>query len=354
MVRYTDSHPVSFLDLFFFMWYLKPIFNEIFIICPYHNKESWLMNRRKITVVGAGNVGGTAAQRLLEMELAEEIVLLDIFKDLALAKALDLAESAPIMGYDTRVRGTDQYSETDGSDLVIITSGVPRKPGMSRDDLLSTNVKIVKGVAEQVAAHSPNAVIIVVSNPLDAMTYVAHKVTGFPRERVMGMAGVLDSARMAAFIAQELRVSVDTIRAVVMGGHGDSMIPLVRYTTAGGVPIPQLLPKEKVEAIVKRTREGGAEIVRLLKTGSAFYAPSAAVAEMAEAVLRDKKKVLPCAALCRGEYGLRDLFVGVPAKLGAGGMEAILEFELTPEEQTGLQKSADAVRELCQAVDRIL
>lgn len=312
------------------------------------------MKRRKLAIIGAGNVGGTTAQRLVERGLAEELVLLDIDHDLARGKALDLAESAPIFGYDTQIRGTNDYAETEGSDLVVITSGVPRKPGMSRDDLLSTNAKIVKSVSEQVAARSPQAVIIVVSNPLDAMTYVAYKVTRFPRERVIGMAGVLDSARMAAFIAQELRVSVETVRAIVMGGHGDSMIPLPRYTTVGGVPVMDFIPKTRLDVIIQRTRDGGGEIVKLLKTGSAYYAPSAAIAEMVEAILRDKKKVLPCAALCKGEYGIQDLFVGVPVKLGHGGMEAIVEFRLASEEEAGLRKSADAVKELCAIVDRMI
>ncbi|MBI3611323.1 MAG: malate dehydrogenase [Nitrospirae bacterium] len=312
------------------------------------------MKRRKLAIIGAGNVGGTTAQRLVERGLAEELVLLDIDHDLARGKALDLAESAPIFGYDTQIRGTNDYAETEGSDLVVITSGVPRKPGMSRDDLLSTNAKIVKSVSEQVAARSPQAVIIVVSNPLDAMTYVAYKVTRFPRERVIGMAGVLDSARMAAFIAQELRVSVETVRAIVMGGHGDSMIPLPRYTTVGGVPVMDFIPKIRLDVIIQRTRDGGGEIVKLLKTGSAYYAPSAAIAEMVEAILRDKKKVLPCAALCKGEYGIQDLFVGVPVKLGHGGMEAIMEFRLASEEEAGLRKSADAVKELCAIVDRMI
>ncbi|MBI3995475.1 MAG: malate dehydrogenase [Nitrospirae bacterium] len=312
------------------------------------------MKRRKITIIGAGNVGGTTAQRLVEKELAEELVLLDIAKDVAVGKALDLAQSAPIYGYDTQIRGTDNYAETEGSDLVVITSGVPRKPGMSRDDLLSTNAKIVKSVAEQVAARSPEAMVIVVSNPLDAMTYVTYKVTRFPRERVIGMAGVLDSARMATFIAQELRVSIQAVRAIVMGGHGDSMIPLPRYTTVGGVSVTELISKDRLDAIVRRTRDGGAEIVKLLKTGSAYYAPSAAIVEMAESILKDKKKILPCAALCKGEYGIQDLFVGVPARLGNGGMEAIEEFHLTSEETAGLRKSADAVRELCAVVDRMI
>lgn len=312
------------------------------------------MKRRKITIIGAGNVGGTAAQRLAEKELAEEIILLDIDKDLAIGKALDLAESAPIYGYDTQIQGTDNYADSEGSDVIIITSGVPRKPGMSRDDLLSTNAKIVKSVAQQAALHSPDGIIIVVSNPLDAMTYVTYKTTQFPRERVIGMAGVLDSARMATFIAQELRVSAETVRAIVMGGHGDSMIPLPRYTTVGGVPVSNMIPKNRLDAIVQRTRDGGAEIVKLFKTGSAYYAPSAAIVEMVEAIVKDKKKILPCAALCKGEYGIQNLFVGVPAKVGHNGIEAIVEFELTPAETDGLRKSAEGVKELCELVDRLI
>jgi malate dehydrogenase len=312
------------------------------------------MKRRKIAIIGAGNVGGTAAQRLVEKELVEELVLIDINKDVAIGKALDLAESAPIYGYDTQIRGTDNYADSEGSDVVIITSGVPRKPGMSRDDLLSTNAKIVKTVSQQAAVHSPEAVMIVVSNPLDAMTYVTYKTTQFPRERVIGMAGVLGSARMATFIAQELHVSAETVRAIVMGGHGDSMIPLPRHTTVGGVPVMDLIPKNRLDAIVQRTRDGGAEIVKLLKTGSAYYAPSAAIVEMVESIVKDKKKILPCAALCKGEYGVQNLFVGVPAKLGHNGIETIVEFELTSEETAGLRKSADGVKELCAVVDRMI
>lgn len=312
------------------------------------------MKNCKITVIGAGMVGGTTTQRLLEKELAEEIVLLDIIGDLARGKALDLAESAPVYGYDTRITGTDDYADTKDSDLVIITSGVPRKPGMSRDDLLSTNTKIIKEVSGKVAAYSPEAIIIVVSNPLDAMTFVAQKVTGFPRERVFGMAGVLDSSRMAAFIAEEMSVSAKTVHAMVMGGHGDTMVPLLRHSTVGGVPLSECLSKDRLEAIVQRTRDGGAEIVKLLKTGSAFYAPSAAIVEMAESILRNKKLILPCAALCRGEYGIQDLYVGVPVKLGWGGVESIVEFDLNPDEKAGLRKSADAVAELCSLVEKML
>jgi malate dehydrogenase len=310
--------------------------------------------RRKVTIIGAGHVGGTTAQRLVEKNVVREIVLLDILRDIAVGKALDLAETAPLCGYDVNIRGTDDYAETVGSDIVVITSGVPRKPGMSRDDLLSTNAKIVRMVTEQVVRTSPDAVLVVVSNPLDAMTYVTYRVSQFPRERVIGMAGILDSARLASFIASAAGVSVNSVQAIVLGGHGDSMVPLPRYTTVAGVPVAQLISKDQLEAIVQRTREGGAEIVKLLKTGSAYYAPSAAIVEMVVSILLDKKKVLPCAALCRGEYGIHDLFVGVPAKLGAGGMEGIVEYDLIPEEEAGLQRSAAAVKDLCQAVDRLV
>jgi malate dehydrogenase len=309
--------------------------------------------KRKITIIGAGHVGGTTAQRLMEKNVVREIVLLDILRDVAVGKALDLAEAAPLYGYDVDIRGTDRYAETEGSDIVVITSGVPRKPGMSRDDLLSTNAKIVSTVTEQVVRASPEAILVVVSNPLDAMTYVTHRVSRFPRERVIGMAGILDSARMASFIASAAGVSVNSVQAIVLGGHGDSMVPLPRHTTVAGVPVEQLLSKDQLETIVQRTREGGAEIVKLLKTGSAYYAPSAAIVEMVVSILLDKKKVLPCAALCRGEFGIHDLFVGVPAKLGAAGMEGIVEYELTPEEEAGLQRSAASVKDLCQVVDRL-
>lgn len=312
------------------------------------------MDRTKITIIGAGNVGGATAQRLAEQNIAQDLVLLDLQGDVARGKALDLAESGPLYGCDTRVIGTDAYADTRGSDIVVITSGVPRKPGMSRDDLLATNAKIVRDVTRQVVAESPDCILIIVSNPLDAMTYVAHTVSKFPRERVLGMAGVLDSCRMASFIAAELAVSIENVQAIVMGGHGDSMVPLPRYTTVAGVALTELLPAERVEAIVARTRDAGAEIVRLLKTGSAFYGPSAAVAEMASAILLDRKKILPCAALCEGEYGVRGLFVGVPAKLGRAGMESIVEFKLTEAEQAMLRRSAMQVEELCRAVDRLL
>lgn len=311
------------------------------------------MKRSKITIVGAGQVGGTTAQRLAEKEFAD-IVLLDIQPDLPRGKALDLLESGPIYGYDTRLVGTASYEETANSDIVVITSGVPRKPGMSRDDLLRVNVGIVKTVTEQVVQKSPEAILIVVSNPLDAMTYVAHRVSRFPRERVLGMAGALDSARFRAFISMELGVSVENIHAFVLGGHGDSMVPLPRYTTVAGIPLTEFLPNERLDALIRRTRDGGAEIVKLFKTGSAFYAPSAAVVEMVEAIMKDKKKILPCAVLCQGEYKIDNLFVGVPVKLGQGGIEEIIQIQLTPEEEANFRRSAAAVRELCEAVDKMI
>ena len=298
----------------------------------------------KITVVGAGNVGATTAQRLAEKELARRVVMVDVAEGIPQGKGLDQWESAPIEGFDSRIIGTNGYEETAGSDIVVITAGIARKPGMSRDDLLNTNAGIVKQVSEQVKATSPNAIIVMVSNPLDVMAYVALKVTGFPRERVLGMAGVLDTARYRSFLAEAADVSVRDIQAMVLGGHGDTMVPLISYTSVSGIPITQLLPKDKLDAIVERTRSGGAEIVKYLKTGSAYYAPSAAAVQMCEAIVRDQKRILPCAAWLQGEYGMRDLFLGVPCKLGRNGLEAIYEVELTSEERTALQKSADAVR----------
>lgn len=311
------------------------------------------MKRRKVTVIGAGNVGGTTAQRLVEKGFAD-IVLLDINEGVAQGKALDLSEAAPLYEYDSRIMGTSHYEDTAESDLVIITSGVPRKPGMSRDDLLKVNTDIVKNVTRQAVKNSPEAILLVVSNPLDAMTYVAYKVSGFPKQRVMGMAGALDSARFRAFIALELGVSVKNIQAMVLGGHGDTMVPMLRYTTLLGIPITHLIPKDRLEAIVKRTREGGVEIVNLLKTGSAYYAPSAAVVEMAEAIIQDKKAILPCAALCEGEYGIDHLFVGVPVKVGHGGVEKIIEMKLDSVEEFELKKSVSAVKELCHKVDTLI
>jgi malate dehydrogenase len=307
---------------------------------------------KKITVVGAGNVGATAAQRLAEKALGD-VVLIDVIEGTPQGKALDLAQAAPIEKHDAQLIGTNSYELSAGSDIVIITAGIPRKPGMSRDDLLATNRKIVKDVTRQVVRFSPEAILIIVSNPLDAMCHVAHEVSGFPRNRVIGMAGVLDSARFRAFIAMELQVSVENIHAFVLGGHGDTMVPLPRYTTVAGIPITELLPPERIEALVARTRSGGAEIVGLLKTGSAYYAPASAAVEMAESILKDRKKILPCAAYLEGEYGIQGLFVGVPVKLGAGGIEQIVEIKLTPEERTALEKSAAAVRELVEAMQKM-
>ena len=308
------------------------------------------MKRRKISIIGAGNVGGTTAQRLAEKNLAD-VVLLDINEGVAKGKALDIMESAPLYGFDVRVTGTADYDSTADSNLVVISSGVPRKPGMSRDDLLRINAEIVQTVTREVAKRSPEAIIIVVSNPLDAMTYVAYRESGFPKQRVMGMAGALDSARLRAFIAMELGVSVTSVHALVLGGHGDTMVPLMRYTTVNGIPVGQLMAADRLEALVQRTREGGAEIVNLLKTGSAFYAPSAAVVEMAEAILADRQKIIPSAAYCEGEYGVQGLFVGVPARLGARGVEAVVQVELTPPERALLAQSAAAVKDLCEKVD---
>jgi malate dehydrogenase len=304
---------------------------------------------RKITVVGAGNVGATLAQRLADRELGD-VVLIDIIEGMPQGKGLDILEATPVEGSDARVLGTNDYRDTAGSDVVVITAGIARKPGMSRDDLLNTNYKIVKECAENAVKHSPDAVLIVVSNPLDAMCQVAYRVTGLPKQRVFGMAGVLDSARMRTFIAQELGVSVENVHAFVLGGHGDTMVPLPRYSTVAGVPITELLPKEKVEAIVKRTANGGAEIVSLLKTGSAYYAPSSATAEMVDAVLKDKHKVLPCCCYLEGEFAIKGLYVGVPAQLGAKGVEKVWEIKLTDEERSALHRSAAAVKELVEVL----
>jgi len=300
---------------------------------------------KKVTVVGAGNVGATTAQRLAEKELCD-VVLIDIIEGVPQGKALDLAEAAPIEKHDACLIGSNNYEASEKSDVVIITAGIARKPGMSRDDLLSTNAKIMKSVTEQIARFSPDAVLIIVSNPLDAMCHVAYKASNFPRNRVIGMAGVLDSARFRAFISMELNVSVENTHAFVLGGHGDTMVPLPRYSTVAGIPVTELLSKERIDALVERTRKGGAEIVGLLKTGSAYYAPASAAVEMAEAVLKDKKKILPCAAYLKGEYGINDLFIGVPVKLGSKGIEKIIQITLTDEESAALRKSADAVKEL--------
>ena len=301
--------------------------------------------KNKVTVVGAGNVGATTAQRLAEKGLAD-VVVVDILEGVPNGKALDLEEASPVEKHDCHILGSNDYKDTEGSDIAIITAGIPRKPGMSRDDLIQTNAGIVKSVVEQLAKYAPNAVLIIVSNPLDAMCHVAYSAAGFPKERVIGMAGVLDSARFRLFIARELDVSVENTHAFVLGGHGDTMVPLPRYSTVAGIPITELISKERIDALVQRTRQGGAEIVQLLKTGSAFYAPASSAVEMAEAILKDRKKILPCAAYLEGEYGVDGLFIGVPVKLGAGGIEQIIEIQLTDEEAGQLKKSADAVQGL--------
>jgi len=303
------------------------------------------MARPKVTVVGAGNVGATAAQHIVERELAD-VVVTDVVDGLPQGKALDLLEAGPIHGYDCQVTGANDYVATAGSDIVVITAGLARKPGMSRDDLLFKNAEIVGAVVQEIAARSPEAILIVVTNPLDAMAQLAWRKSGFPKHRVLGMAGVLDSARFRTFIARELDVSVENVTAFVLGGHGDTMVPLPRYSTVAGIPITDLLPKDRIDALVKRTANGGAEIVNLLKTGSAFYAPGASVTEMVEAILRDKKKILPCTAYLEGEYGITGLFVGVPVKLGRRGIEQIIQITLTPDEAAALKRSAEAVREL--------
>ena len=304
----------------------------------------------KITVVGAGNVGATTAQRIAEKELARSVVMVDVVEGVPQGKALDQWQSGPVESFDSRVIGTNSYDETADSDIIVVTAGIARKPGMSRDDLLNTNAGIVKEVSANIKRSSPNGIIIMVSNPLDVMSWVAKKVTGFPRERVLGMAGVLDTARYRAFLAEALDVSVRDIQAMVLGGHGDTMVPLVSYTTVSGIPVSQLLDKAKLDAIVDRTRNGGAEIVKHLKTGSAYYAPSAAAVQMVEAIVHDQKRVLPCAAWLDGEYSLTGLFLGVPCVLGRRGLERIIEVELTAEERAALQKSAEAVREPMKAV----
>ncbi|CAN5241480.1 malate dehydrogenase [soil metagenome] len=305
----------------------------------------------KITVVGAGNVGATAAQRIAEKELARVVVMVDIVEGVPQGKGLDQWQSAPIELFDSRILGTSSYDETADSEIVVVTAGIARKPGMSRDDLLNTNAGIVKEVAQNIKRTSPDAILIIVSNPLDVMSWVAKEVTGFPRERVLGMAGVLDTARYRAFLAEALDVSVRDIQAMVLGGHGDTMVPLVSYTAVSGIPVSQLLDRATLDAIVDRTRNGGAEIVKHLKTGSAYYAPSAASVQMVESIVLDQKRVLPCAAWLEGEYGLSGLFLGVPCKLGRRGLEQILEVELTSGERAGLEKSAEAVRDPMRAVN---
>ncbi|HUQ44993.1 MAG TPA: malate dehydrogenase [Candidatus Limnocylindria bacterium] len=309
------------------------------------------MSRNKVTVIGAGNVGATTAQRIAEAGLAD-VVLVDIVEGLPQGKGLDLAEAAPVVRHDARITGTNDYADTAGSDVIVVTSGLARQPGMSRDDLLAKNAGIVKAVVEASTKHSPNAVLIIVTNPLDAMCHVAMQASGFPRERVLGMAGVLDSARFRTFIAEELGVSVADTHAFVLGGHGDTMVPLSRYSTVAGIPITELLSAERVKALEDRTANGGAEVVALLKTGSAYYAPAASTFEMVDSILRDRKRVLPCATYLTGEYGINGLFVGVPIVLGAGGMERVIEITLTADEQAAFQKSADSVQELVDKLPR--
>jgi malate dehydrogenase len=304
----------------------------------------------KITVVGAGNVGATTAQRVAEKELARTVVMVDVVEGVPQGKGLDQWQSAPIEGFDSRIIGTNGYAETAGSDIVIITAGIARKPGMSRDDLLNTNAGIVKSVSEEIKATSPKAIVIVVSNPLDVMCWVAKEVTGFPRERVIGMAGVLDTARYRAFLAEAADVSVRDIQAMVLGGHGDTMVPLISYTSVSGIPITKLISADQLAAIVDRTRNGGAEIVKHLKTGSAYYAPSAGAVQMAEAIVNDQRRILPCAAWLEGEYGMKGLFLGVPCKLGRNGLEKVIEVDLSADERAALEKSAEAVREPMRAV----
>jgi len=308
--------------------------------------------RNKVTVVGAGNVGATVAQRLAEKELAD-VVLIDIVKGLPQGKALDLQEAAPIENHDARLVGTNAYEASEGSDVVIVTAGLPRKPGMSRGDLLTTNAKIVRSIVEQVAPLSPDAILIIVTNPLDAMCQIAFQTSKFPKNRVVGMGGALDAARFRSFIAMELNVSVESTHAFVLGGHGKTMVLLPRYSTVAGISITELMPQDRVDALVKRTRDGGAEIIGLLKTGNAYYAPASAAVEMADSILKDKKKILPCAAYLQGEYDIHDLFIGVPVKLGKDGVEEIIEVSLTEEERAALKRSADAVRSLIESLDKM-
>jgi len=315
-------------------------------------KGSSKFGRKKLTVVGAGHVGATAAFLAAQKELGD-VVLMDVVEGVPQGKALDMYESSPIQGFDAHITGSQDYADSAGSDLAIITAGVARKPGMSRDDLLSINVKIVADVTRNITEHSPDCVILVVTNPLDAMVYTAKQVSGFPKQRVIGMAGVLDSARMRAFIAEEMDVSIEDVTAFVLGGHGDTMVPLPRYSTVAGIPITELLSKKKVEAICERTAGGGAEIVAYLKTGSAFYAPGAAVVEMAEAILKDKKRILPCCAYLEGEYGVDGCYMGVPCKLGGGGVEAVMELDLSKKEKAALQHSMEAVKKLVKQVDAL-
>ncbi|HBO84229.1 MAG: malate dehydrogenase [Deltaproteobacteria bacterium GWC2_42_11] len=307
------------------------------------------MSRKKITIVGAGNVGAHAAVWAAIKELGD-IVLIDVIEGVPQGKGLDLAEASPVEGFDARILGTNDYKDTANSDVVIITAGIARKPGMSRSDLINTNTGIIKGVTEQIVRYSPNAIIIVVTNPLDVMVYVAWKVSGFPKNRVIGLSGALDAARLKAFLSMELNVSVEDISAMVIGGHADEMVPLPRYSTVSGIPISQLISKERINEIMQRTKKAGGEIVDLLKTGSAFYAPSAAVVEMAESIIRDKKRIIPCAAYCNGEYGVKDMFIGVPVKLGSNGVEEIIEIELNEEEKRAFDNSAQAIKKLIEEI----
>src|ERR1700761_578216 len=318
-------------------------------MCPSVGQFLRGLMRKKVTVVGSGNVGATAAHWLASKELAD-VVLIDVAEGIPQGKALDLLQAMPVEKRDSHITGTNDYADTANSDIVVITAGIPRKPGMSRDDLLNTNHKIMKDVVGKVLQYSPNCILIIVSNPLDAMAQAAFKMSGFSRNRVIGMAGVLDSARFRTFIAEELKVSVENVTAFVLGGHGDTMVPLARYSTVAGIPITELIEPTRLKELETRTANGGAEIVKHLKTGSAYYAPSAATVEMVEAILKDKKKILPCAAYLQGEYGINGLYVGVPCKLGAKGLEQIIEIRLTPEEQAALNKSADAVKELCGVI----
>jgi malate dehydrogenase len=308
--------------------------------------------RKKVTVLGAGNVGSTVAQRIAEKELGD-VVLISRTEGYPQGKALDLQEAAPIEGHDSRLIGANSYEASEGSDVVVVTAGTPRKPGMGRGDLLGTNARTVKSVIEQVTPLSPDAVLIVVTNPLDAMCHVALQISAFPKNRVIGMAGVLDAARFRTFVAMELNVSVENTHAFVLGGHGKTMVPIPRYSTVAGIPVTELIPKSRLDALIKRTREGGAEIVSLLKTGSAYYAPASAIVEMADSILNDKKKILPCAAYLTGEYGIHDLYLGVPVKLGMGGVEEIIEVTLTDEERSALKTSADAVRSLVEELNKM-
>ena len=311
------------------------------------------MSRPKISIIGAGNVGATTAHWIASKELGD-VVLLDVIEGMPQGKGLDLLEAAPVEGFDVDIKGTNDYEDTKNSDIIVITSGVPRKPGMSRDDLISINTKIVKEVTQNAVKYSPNSIIIVVTNPLDAMVFVASKVSNFPKQRVMGMAGILDSTRFRTFIAKELDVSVEDVDAIVLGGHGDSMVPLPRYSTVNGIPITEFMSEERISALVERTRKGGEEIVNLLKTGSAFYAPGAAVAEMVEAILKDKKRILPCAAYCSSEYDVGGYFVGVPIKLGKKGVEKVIELKLTDEEKAAFQKSIEHVKSLVATTEKLL